>query len=123
ENEENRTTPTTPHFPVSQMQREEFLPPKSQRKSSSLTSIEQSPGRLVSSSSSISSVEGSSPDSKLIKREHLEDFEAIDYPSGASRRWRGLKVIGTGSMSRVILATSEELPAQKIKGQELALDP
>jgi protein-serine/threonine kinase len=48
--------------------------------------------------------------SRLIKKQKLESFEATSIQDGKTRRWRGIRLLGQGAFSKVILATSENIP-------------
>jgi protein-serine/threonine kinase len=47
---------------------------------------------------------------RLIKKQKLESFEARSIKDDKIRRWRGLRLLGQGAFSKVILATSDDIP-------------
>jgi protein-serine/threonine kinase len=49
---------------------------------------------------------------RLIKKQKLESFEATNIKDGSVRRLRGLRLLGQGAFSKVILATSENIPEE-----------
>lgn len=57
------------------------------------------------SSDSDSSLSNALP--RLQKKAHYEYFEAVTRQDSKRRRWRGLKLLGQGTFSKVILATSQ----------------
>lgn len=46
----------------------------------------------------------------MIKKQKLESFEAKSISDNKARRWRGIRLLGQGAFSKVILATSEDIP-------------
>ncbi|KAL7276565.1 hypothetical protein RUND412_000445 [Rhizina undulata] len=96
------------------MQREKFL---AQRRRT-ISSAESSPALSgsVTSLSSVSSTDTAidvvEANNRLIKKQRLESFEAKTVPDGIQKRWRGIRLLGQGTFSKVILATSEELPEE-----------
>lgn len=110
-----------------ELKREQYLAKATlaqRRSSSNLGSIDSSIfEKPVSSASSISSLECYSPDTRLIRRENLEEFEITEYPSEQKSRLHGLRLLGTGTFSKVILATSEPLISKVVKDDEVYLDP
>ena len=116
----------SPSLPVldssSRLHREKCL---AQRRRS-LSSADSSPylSGSVTSLSSVSSVETVDPEgtaaaaataaagsnSRLIKKQKLESFEARSVRDGSVRRLRGLQLLGQGAFSKVFLATSENIP-------------
>lgn len=95
------------------MKREDFL---AQPRRWTVSSTESSPAMSgsVTSLSSISStdtaVDPAEVNNRLIKKHRLESFEAKTVPDNKVRKWRGLRLLGHGTFSRVILATSEDIP-------------
>jgi protein-serine/threonine kinase len=96
------------------LRREDFL---AQRRWT-ISSAESSPALSGSATSlsSISSVDTATDpaeaNARLIKKQKLESFEAKTVPDKKVQRWRGIRLLGHGTFSRVILATSEELPEE-----------
>lgn len=96
------------------LRREDFL---AQRRWT-ISSAESSPALSGSATSlsSISSVDTATDpaeaSARLIKKQKLESFEAKTVPDKKVQRWRGIRLLGHGTFSRVILATSEELPEE-----------
>lgn len=96
------------------LRREDFL---AQRRWT-ISSAESSPALSGSATSlsSISSVDTATDSTesniRLIKKQRLESFEARTVPDNKIQRWRGIRLLGHGTFSRVILATSEELPEE-----------
>ncbi|RPA87688.1 kinase-like protein [Ascobolus immersus RN42] len=94
------------------------------RSSSNLGSIDSSIfEKSASSASSVSSVECYSPDTRLIRRENLEEFEITEYPSEEKKKLHGMKLLGTGTFSKVILASSEARTSMIHKDEEVYMDP
>lgn len=96
------------------LRREDFL---AQRRWA-VSSAESSPALSGSANSlsSISSVDTTTDSTeaqvRLIKKQRLESFEARTVPDNKVQRWRGIRLLGHGTFSRVILATSETLPEE-----------
>jgi len=107
-------SPSLPVFDAStKIHREKCL---AQRRRT-LSSADSSPylSGSVTSLSSVSSVETCCADTdeknvRLIKKQKLKSFEAKSTRTGRIRRWRGIRLIGQGAFSKVILATSEDIP-------------
>ncbi|KAI5849070.1 kinase-like domain-containing protein [Tricharina praecox] len=107
-------SPSLPVFDAStKIHREKCL---AQRRRT-LSSADSSPylSGSVTSLSSVSSMETccADPDEKsvrLIRKQKLESFEAKSTRTGRVKRWRGMRLIGQGAFSKVILATSEDIP-------------
>lgn len=95
------------------MKREDFL---AQPRRWTVSSTESSPAMSgsVTSLSSISStdtaIDPAEINNRLIKKQRLESFEAKTVPDNKVRKWRGLRLLGHGTFSKVILATSEDIP-------------
>ncbi|KAI5785275.1 kinase-like domain-containing protein [Pyronema domesticum] len=83
-----------------------------------LSSADSSPylSGSVTSLSSVSSidtlVDPEEKSTRLIKKQKLESFKAINIKDGSVRRLRGLRLLGQGAFSKVILATSENIPEE-----------
>lgn len=96
------------------LRREDFL---AQRRWT-VSSAESSPALSGSATSlsSISSVDTTTDSTeanvRLIKKQRLESFEAKTVPDNKIQQWRGIRLLGHGTFSRVILATSEMLPEE-----------
>ncbi|KAA8907359.1 kinase-like domain-containing protein [Sphaerosporella brunnea] len=106
-------SPSLPAFDTStRLHREKCL---AQRRRT-LSSADSSPylSGSVTSLSSTSSVEtaldSEEGNLRLIKKQKLESFEARSIKDGHIRRWRGLRLLGQGAFSKVILATSDDIP-------------
>lgn len=98
------------------LRREDFLAQR--RWTTGMSSAESSPALSGSATSlsSISSVDTATDSTeaqvRLIKKQRLESFEAKTVPGNKVQRWRGIRLLGHGTFSRVILATSEKLPEE-----------
>ncbi|PWW77500.1 kinase-like protein [Tuber magnatum] len=77
-------------------------------------------------------IDAAEASNRLIKKHKLESFEAKTVPNNKVRKWRGLRLLGHGTFSKVILATSEDIPDEVdsldddgvVVGREpLSLDP
>lgn len=105
-----------------------------------MSSSESSPSPALSGSatslSSISStdtaIDSPRKSNRLIKKQRLESFEAKTVPGNEVRKWRGLGLLGHGTFSKVILATSEDIPEEVdslneggivVEREPLSLDP
>jgi protein-serine/threonine kinase len=106
-------SPSLPAFDSStRLHREKHL---AQRRRT-LSSADSSPylSGSVTSLSSVSSIETAlDPEDRnlrLIKKQKLESFEARSIKDDKIRRWRGLRLLGQGAFSKVILATSDDIP-------------
>ncbi|KAG0137127.1 kinase-like domain-containing protein [Tuber indicum] len=95
------------------MRREDFL---AQPRRWTVSSTESSPA-LSGSTTSVSSIsstdtatDAAESSNRLIKKHRLESFEAKTVPNNKVRKWRGLRLLGHGTFSKVILATSEDIP-------------
>lgn len=107
-------SPSLPVFDASsRLHREKCL---AQRRRT-LSSADSSPylSGSVTSLSSVSSIDtaldySEERSSRLIKKQKLESFEAKSISDNKARRWRGIRLLGQGAFSKVILATSEDIP-------------
>lgn len=96
------------------LRREDFL---AQRRWT-VSSAESSPALSGSATSlsSVSSVDTATDSAevsvRLIRKQKLESFEAKTVPDNKVQQWRGIRLLGHGTFSRVILATSEMLPEE-----------
>jgi len=83
-----------------------------------LSSADSSPylNSSATSLSSLSSIDTSlDPDEKsstMIRKQKLECFQAKSIKDNISKRLRGLRLLGQGTFSKVILATSENIPEE-----------
>ena len=95
------------------MRREDFL---AQPRRWTVSSAESSPAMsgsatsLSSISSTDTAIDAVETNNRLIKKHKLESFEAKTVPDNKVRKWRGLRLLGHGTFSKVILATSEDIP-------------
>ncbi|CUS14224.1 unnamed protein product [Tuber aestivum] len=95
------------------MRREDFL---AQPRRWTVSSTDSSPAlsgsatSLSSISSTDTAIDAAEASSHLIKKHRLESFEAKTVPDNRVRKWRGLRLLGHGTFSKVILATSEAIP-------------
>ncbi|KAI5779731.1 kinase-like domain-containing protein [Geopyxis carbonaria] len=107
----------SPSLPVfdARFHREKYL---AQRRRT-FSSAESSPA--LGSAASVSSVSSTDTatdgaeqrsNSRLIKKQKLESFEAKTVPGDKMKRWRGIRLLGQGAFSKVILATSEDIPEE-----------
>ncbi|RPB22271.1 kinase-like protein [Terfezia boudieri ATCC MYA-4762] len=104
------------------IKREECLAKNARHRATSIESIsESSPsaagGRSsLSSSSSVSSTDTAptavSDDKEIrtFKKTRLAEFEAYSVPGNELKRWKAIRLLGQGTFSKVMLATSEENP-------------
>lgn len=65
------------------------------------------PSRTGAESDSDSSLPGASLTSQTPKKPRYDYFEARTIPDQKRRRWKGLRTLGEGTFSRVVLATSQ----------------
>ncbi|KAF8251976.1 kinase-like protein [Wilcoxina mikolae CBS 423.85] len=95
-----------------------------------LSSLDSSPN-LSGSATSLSSVssfdtalELDEKSSRLIRKQKLESFEVKGTKDNVAMRLRGLRLLGQGAFSKVILATSEEIPEEvdNVDGERVVVD-
>lgn len=106
-------SPSLPAFDnSSKLHREKCLV----RRRRALSSAESSP-QISASATSLSSVSSldigecsEERSRRLIKKQRLESFEAKSIKDNKIRKWRGIRLLGQGAFSKVILATSEDIP-------------
>ncbi|KAI5796377.1 kinase-like domain-containing protein [Peziza echinospora] len=101
------------------MKREECLARPYRHRATSIESTAESspsPAGGLSSSSSVSSADTAATaissedrDVRLVRKARLADFEAHSVPGNEIKRWRGIRLLGQGTFSKVMLATSEEI--------------
>lgn len=96
-------TPTSKQTSTQSMQREEYL--AIQRGISALPT--QRPPTPPESNKSATSDAGSPPSYIYVKNIDTPIFEAPMLKNGKMRQWVSVKLLGTGSFSRVLLATSD----------------
>lgn len=111
---------TEPESVGLKMKREECLQKRVRHRATSIEStIESSPppasGALsLSSPSSVSSADTAatafSDDKEVRIAKKVAEFEAHTVPGNDTRRWRAIRLLGQGTFSKVILATSEDNP-------------
>ncbi|KAF8466645.1 kinase-like domain-containing protein [Kalaharituber pfeilii] len=101
------------------MKREECLAKPARHRATSVESTTEStpsPAGAVSlsSSSSVSSTDtapttvSEDKDARIVRKARLADFEAYTVPGNDIKRWRGIRLLGQGTFSKVMLATSED---------------
>lgn len=104
------------------IKREECLAKNVRHRATSIESIsESSPSAVggrssLSSSSSVSSTDtaptavSEDKETRAVKRTRLAEFEAYSVPGNDLKVWKAIRLLGQGTFSKVMLATSEENP-------------
>lgn len=109
-NSHHERSPSLPQFDLP-LHRETWQGVQSSRRRTSSFNSSYLPS-LSGSATSISSISSTETTPSVIKKQKLESFSATSPVSNTRQLYRGLRVIGHGAFSKVILATSEPLPEE-----------